>query len=189
MFAFKIRIRNWIEPRSLIRALQLHPRLQALICCMREARRLALASMAEHFGTLLFLLVYFWVVVITAIDYALFYAVFPYRYFVVTSLLLLLALVAGRSWRFKMGLLLILMVWFSVLPRVSWHSETNFFINAGSLRKGMTLEQAATRMRPFLMTVSADGRLVWFQPRPGAPDLCMAEVRNGRLRRISMRPG
>lgn len=156
---------------------------------MREARRLALASMAEHFGTLLFLLVYFWVVVITAIDHALFYAVFPYRYFVVTSLLLLLALVAGRSWRFKMGLLLILMVWFSLLPRVSWHSETNFFINAGSLRQGMTIEQAAVRMRPFFMTVSADGRLVWFQPRPGAPDVCIAEVRNGRLRRISMRPG
>ena len=156
---------------------------------MRESRTLALASIAAHFGTLLFLLVYFWVVVITAIDYSLFYAVFPYRYFVAVALAALFALLPGRSWRFKLGLVLILIVWFSLLPRVSWHAETNFFINAGSLRKGMTLETAATRMRPFLMTVSGDGRLVWFQPRPGAADACVAELRRGRLHRISLRHG
>ncbi len=156
---------------------------------MREGRKLAVTSIAAHFGTLLFLLIFFWVVVITAIDASLFYAVFPYRYFVAVALTLLLALVPGRSWRFKLGLLLILTVWFSVLPRVSWHAETNFFINAGSLRKGMTLDQAASRMRPFLMTVSGDGRIVWFQPRPGAPDACIAELRRGRLHRISLRHG
>jgi hypothetical protein len=156
---------------------------------MREGRKLALNSIAAHVGTLLFALIYFWVIVITAIDSSLFYAVFPYRYFAGAALLLLVALVAGKGWRPKLGLVLILTVWFSVLPRVSWHAETNFFINAGRLRKGMTLDEAAVRMRPFFMTVSGDGRLVWFQPRPGAPDSCVAELRKGRLYRISLRHG
>ena len=36
----------------------------------------------------------------------------------------------------KLGLFLIIAVWFSLLPRVSWHEKTNFFINAGTTNFG-----------------------------------------------------
>lgn len=155
---------------------------------MLEGRKLALAHIAAHALTLFFLLVYFWILIITAIDNALFYAVFPYRYFIAVSLILLLVLVPGRNWRFKLGLFLILAVWFSLLPRVSWHEETRFFINAGSLREGMAVEEAAARMKPYVMTVSADGREVWFQPWPGARESAVATVRKGKLREVMLRP-
>jgi hypothetical protein len=154
---------------------------------MLDGRRIALAHIAAHSLTLLFFLVYFWVLVITAVDNALFYAVFPYRYVVTVALTLLVLLVPGRGWQFKLGLLLILAVWFSLLPRVSWHADSNFFINAGSLRKGMTMEQATARMRPFVMTASADGKEVWFQPRPDSPEACVLALRAGRVRNITLR--
>jgi hypothetical protein len=154
---------------------------------MLDGRRIALAHIAAHSLTLLFFLVYFWVLVITAVDNALFYAVFPYRYVVAVALTLLLLLVPGRGWQFKLGLLLILAVWFSLLPRVSWHADSNFFINAGSLRKGMTLEQATGRMRPFVMTASADGKEVWFQPRPDSQEACVLALRGGKVRNITLR--
>jgi len=154
---------------------------------MLEGRKLALAHITAHVLTLLFLLVYFWVLVITAVDNALFYAVFPYRYFVAGALLVLLVFVPGKEWRFKLGLFLILAVWFSLLPRVSWHEDSNFFINAGALHKGMTVEEAAARMRPFVMTAAADGEEIWFQPWPGAREAAIARVRGGKVREITLR--
>jgi hypothetical protein len=78
-------------------------------------------------------------------------------------------------------------VWFSWLPRVSWHEKSHFFINAGALRKGMTFEQASARMRPFVMTVSADGEEVRFQPWPNARDACIAKLKGGRVRELILR--
>jgi len=152
-----------------------------------EERKLALNVIVAHAATLLFLLIYFWVFVITAVDQALFYAVFPYRYFVAIALVLLLALTAGHHWRFKLGLVLILVFWFSLLPRVSWHEETHFFINAGTLRKGMKIEQALARMRPFVVTASADGKEIWFQPSLNSPDACIGYVRDGKIREVILR--
>lgn len=146
-----------------------------------------MAKIASQAAMLLFLLVYFWVLVITAIDSALFYAVFPYRYFVAVALLVLLLFVPGRSWRFKLGLFLILAVWFSLLPRVSWHEESQFFIHAGTLRKGMTLEEAAAKMRPYIMTVSAEGDEAWFQPHANAEDTAIVRLREGKVREIILR--
>jgi hypothetical protein len=154
---------------------------------MTEGRRVALAHIVAHTFTLLFFLVYFWMLVITAVNNPLFYALFPYRYVVVVALMVLLLLVPGRGWQFKLGLLLILAVWFSLLPRVSWHRESNFFINAGSLRKGMSVEQAAAAMRPFVMTASADGKEVWFQPQPDSREACVLKVRDGKVQKIALR--
>ena len=154
---------------------------------MTDGRRIALAHIAMHALTLLFFLVYFWMLVITAVDNPLFYAVFPYRYVVVAALTVLLLLVPGRGWQFKLGLLLILAVWFSLLPRVSWHRESNFFINAGSLRKGMSLERAAATMKPFVMTASTDGKEVWFQPQPNSREACVLKLRDGKVQHIALR--
>lgn len=154
---------------------------------MTDGRRIALAQIALHALTLLFFLVYFWTLVITAVNNPLFYAVFPYRYVVTVALTLLLLLVPGRGWQFKLGLLLILAVWFSLLPRVSWRRDSNFFINAGSLRKGMSIEQAAGAMRPFVMTASGDGKEVWFQPQPGSREACVIKVQDGRVQKIALR--
>jgi len=140
-----------------------------------------------HLITALFLLIYFWILVITAVDNALFYAVFPYRWFVAVALMVLLVLLPGRQWRLKLGLFLILCAWFSLLPRVSWHADANFFINAGRLHKGMTVDQAIARMKPFVMTARPDGRELWFQPAPQARDMAIAEVRQGKLRRVVLR--
>lgn len=154
---------------------------------MIAERRFELSSLAAHAATLLFLLCYFWVLVITALDSAPFYAVFPYRYFVLGVSMVLLLLVPGRDWRLKLGLFLIIAVWFSLLPRVSWHEESHFFINAGTLRKGMTGEQARERMRPFQSTTSPDGTELVFQPGPGSGDRCVVILKGGRVRDIQMR--
>lgn len=143
--------------------------------------------MATHAATLLFVLVYFWVVVITALDFSLFYAVFPYRYFVAAALLALFLLLPGRTWRLKLGLLLILAFWFSVLPRVSWHDESNFFINAGTLRKGMTEEQVRKTMQPFISTASPDGEEITFRPASGSEDACVVRIKAGKAREVTVR--
>jgi hypothetical protein len=156
---------------------------------MLEARRLALLTIAAHAATLLFLLFYFWVVVITAIDSARFYALFPYRYFVASVLLVLVMLLPGKGVRLKFGLLLIITVWFSLLPRVSWHDETNFFINAGTLHKGMTEEQARSKMKPFLSVTSMDQSQVTFQPSPASHEQCIVKLKEGKVRQVQLRHG
>ena len=152
-----------------------------------EERRLAFKLVAAHAATLLFLLIYFWVLVITAVDYPLFYAVFPYPMFVAVTIGLLLALLPGRTWRLKLGLILILGVWFSILPRVSWHRETRFFINAATLHRGMTLEQARARMASFVARASATGDEVWFQPWPFGGDACIVKLRHNRIHTVILR--
>jgi len=157
-----------------------------LLSCMIEERRIAVLNIAGQAVTLLFLLFSFWVVVITAVDSALFYAVFPYRRFVAGTVLVLLALVPGRNWRLKLGVFLMLIFWFSVLPRVSWHEETNFFINAGTIHKGMTVAEARSKMRPFLSATSPAGDEVTFQPDPASGDRCVIKVRDGKVRDVQM---
>ena len=154
---------------------------------MLEERKLAFRLIAAHAATLLFVLVYFWVLVITAVDYPLFYAVFPYPIFVSIALGLLLALLPGRSWRLKLGLTLILAVWFSILPRISWHWDSRFFINAGTLHRGMSAEKARERMRAFVEKESAGGEEIWFQPRPFGQDACIVKLRGGRIHDIILR--
>ena len=164
------------------------PRLRdeapAIPCCVLEERKLAVLSIAAHAATLLFLLCYFWVLVITAVDSSLFYAVFPYRYFVTVTLLVLIALLPGKNWRFKFGLLLIITVWFSILPRVSWHEESSFFINAGTIHKGMMARQVEATMRPFASTESPDGTELRFQPAPGSGDVCVVKLKDGKVRSV-----
>jgi hypothetical protein len=152
-----------------------------------EERKLAFRLIAAHAATLLFLLIYFWVLVITAVDNPLFYAVFPYPMFVSVTIGLLLALLPGRTWRLKLGLILILGAWFSILPRVSWHRETRFFINAATLHRGMTLEEARTRMASFVGEASATGDEVWFQPWPFGRDICIIKLRAGRIHDVLLR--
>jgi hypothetical protein len=152
-------------------------------------RRIAVPMLAARAATLLFLLCYFWVLVITAVDSAFFYAVIPYRRFVLAALLVFVALLPGREWRLKLGLTLIIAVWFSLLPRVSWHEESNFFINAGTLRNGMTVEETRKRMAPFLATTSTDGREVTFQPSPESQDRCKVEVKEGKVRQVHLLRG
>jgi hypothetical protein len=156
---------------------------------MREARRLALLKITARAATLLFLLCYFWIVVITAIDSSRFYAAFPYRKFVSVALLVLVALVPGKSWRLKFGLLMIIVAWFSILPRVSWHEESNFFINAGTIHKGMTAEQAREAMRPFLSITSPDGSELLFQPAPNSAERCVVKLKDGKIRHVQLRHG
>jgi len=153
---------------------------------MTGVRRIAVLTIAAHAATLLFLLCYFWLVVITALDSSVFYAVFPYRSFVMGALIVLLLFLPGKNWRLKLGLLLILVAWFSVLPRVSWHEETNFFINAGTLRKGMSAEQARSRMRPFLAATSADGTELLFQPAPDSRERCVVKIKDGKVRDVQL---
>jgi hypothetical protein len=153
---------------------------------MLEARRLAVRTIAAHAATLLFLFCYFWVLVITVVDSSRFYATLPYRQFVTIALLVLVALLPGKNWRLKFGMLLIVVVWFSVLPRVSWHEESNFFINAGTIRKGMTIEEAREKMRPFLSVTSPDGARVTFQPAPNSTERCVVELRTGKVRAVQL---
>jgi hypothetical protein len=152
-----------------------------------EERKLAFRLIAAHAATLLFLLIYFWVLVITAVDYPLFYAVFPYPVFVSVALGLLLALLPGRMWRLKLGLILILATWFSILPRVSWHWETKFFINAGMLHRGMPMAKARAWMHPFTMKKSANNEEIWFQPWPYGEDACIVKLRGDRIRDVILR--
>lgn len=152
-------------------------------------RRIAVLTLAAHAATLLFLLCYFWVLVITAVDSAIFYAVFPYRRFVFGALLVFVALLPGKEWRLKLGLTLIIAVWFSVLPRVSWHEESNFFINAGTIRKGMTEQETRKRMEPFLVTTSMDGTELAFQPSPESGDRCRVTLREGKVRDVRLLRG
>ena len=151
-----------------------------------EERRIAVLTIAAHAATLLFLLCYFWVLVITALDSAFFYAVFPYRHFVTGALIVFAALLPGKEWRLKLGLTLIIAVWFSLLPRVSWHDESNFFINAGTLRKGMSVAEVRETMRPFVTTTSSDGQEMVVQPGPQSRDRCILLLRNGTVRAIEM---
>src|SRR5829696_185471 len=116
---------------------------------MLEARRIALLSVASHAATLLFLLCYFWVLVITAIDSARFYVVFPYRNFVAGVLLVLVVLLPGRSWRL------------------------NFVINAGTIHKGMRAEVVRAKMKPFLSVTSSDGTEMTFQHAPASREWCI----------------
>lgn len=153
---------------------------------MLASRRIAVLTIAAHAATLLFLLCYFWVVVITAVDSSRFYAVFPYRQFVTGVLVVLVVLLPGKNWRLKLGLFLIIAVWFSLLPRVSWHEETNFFINAGTIRKGMTAEQARSKMRPFLAATSAEGDELIFQPAPDARERCVVKIKDGKIRDVQL---
>jgi hypothetical protein len=153
---------------------------------MTGVRRIAVMTIAAHAATLLFLLCYFWLVVITALDSSVFYAVFPYRQFVLGALVVLLIFLPGRNWRLKLGLLLILLVWFSLLPRVSWHERTNFFINAGTIRTGMTAEQARARMKPFLAATSADGSQLLFQPEPDSRERCVVKLKDGKVRDVQL---
>lgn len=154
-----------------------------------EARRLAVLAIAARAATLLFLFCYFWVLAITAIDSSRFYATLPYRRFVTIALLVLVVLVPGKSWRLKFGMFLMIIAWFSILPRVSWHGTTNFFINAGTLRKGMSAEEVRRTMRPFLSVTSQDGTQVMFQPSPNSPDHCVVQLQDGKVRTVKLRHG
>ncbi|HMJ88775.1 MAG TPA: hypothetical protein VK530_03105 [Candidatus Acidoferrum sp.] len=154
---------------------------------MIEGRRIAVLKVAAHAATLLFLLCYFWVLIITALDFSRFYAALPYRYFATGALVVLVVLLPGKNWRLKFGLLLIIAVWLSVLPRVSWHDESNFFINAGTIRKGMTDEQVRNKMRPFLSVTSRDGTEVTFQTAPGSRERCVVKLKDGTVRAVQLR--
>lgn len=153
---------------------------------MFEERRIAVISIAAHAATLLFLLCYFWVLIITAVDSAFFYAVFPYRYFVTGALLVFFILMFGKEWRLKLGLTLIIAVWFSVLPRVSWHEESNFFINAGTLRKGMSAAEVRSKMQPFLVTTVKEGNELIIQPAYDSSDRCIVTLCADKVRDIEL---
>jgi hypothetical protein len=154
---------------------------------MVEGRKIAVLKIAAHAATLLFLFCYFWVLVITAVDSSRFYATLPYRRFVTIALLVLVALLPGKLWRLKFGLLLIVIAWFLILPRVSWHEESNFFINAGTIRKGMTIAEAREKMRPFLSVTSPDGTQITFQPAPNSVERCVVNLKDGKVRYIQLR--